>query len=681
MAADTKIAWATSTFNPWLGCTKVASGCTNCYAADMAGRLGVKWGPNGTRRRTAESTWKQVERWNRQAACIHPVLCGDEKHPYGHCSQHEGSRHRVFPSLCDIFEDLPLVEWKEFSKGYRVSIYGEIQSRWRRGGGLVDEWQTLHPRVGERGYSYFNARGDENATLKVHQVVLKAFVGDCPAGMVARHWDGNRQNNCLWNLQYGTQKENQEDMLRHGTSRTGERNGRSKLSESDIQEIKNAYDSGESQSSIAGRYAVGQAAISKVVRGVSWVTREPFEASDCVRNHSVGHILDSRGRPLFHENLGYSVEPNEIATESWNPLTMADIRRDFFAMIDRCQNLDFLLLTKRPENIRRMWPAWIHIDGTRDSGASEFYRHNVWLLYSASDQASLDTGLPHLLACRDLSPVLGLSLEPLLGPIDLSAYIGYNPVHETNIRNRDVRLSSSSERRPGDSEGRISLANCAGTRKPMEQEDIVASDSSTSSGRNHVGRIPASQSHARQQTGNDRGASTGLSALPWTDSTWSDGQPQERDQTRQSSRQPGTSDIRGAGSSREEDARAQVENRQPERRGKRHGEANGGSSSGNSPETFGRGVAEVDSRGLRNLGSNGVQDSPWGSVGARPFVIVGGESGPKHRPMEISWLESIADQCAAAGVPLFVKQDCGRKPGQQGQIPDDLWTRKEFPKP
>lgn len=48
-------------------------------------------------------------------------------------------------------------------------------------------------------------------------------------------------------------------------------------------------------------------------------------------------------------------------------------------------------------------------------------RDNVWLIYSASDQQSLETGLSHLLKCRDLVPVLGLSLEPLIGPIDLNA--------------------------------------------------------------------------------------------------------------------------------------------------------------------------------------------------------------------------------------------------------------------
>ena len=61
------------------------------------------------------------------------------------------------------------------------------------------------------------------------------------------------------------------------------------------------------------------------------------------------------------------------------------------------------------------------------------------------------------------------------------------------------------------------------------------------------------------------------------------------------------------------------------------------------------------------------------------WVIVGGESGPDARPMDIDWLRSIVEQCAAAGVPVFVKQDSGPRAGRQGRIPDELWARKEYP--
>jgi len=60
------------------------------------------------------------------------------------------------------------------------------------------------------------------------------------------------------------------------------------------------------------------------------------------------------------------------------------------------------------------------------------------------------------------------------------------------------------------------------------------------------------------------------------------------------------------------------------------------------------------------------------------WIIVGGESGPGHRPCEIAWIRSIVEQCKSAGVPVFVKQDSGHKAGMQGRIPDDLWI-KEVP--
>lgn len=41
---------------------------------------------------------------------------------------------------------------------------------------------------------------------------------------------------------------------------------------------------------------------------------------------------------------------------------------------------------------------------------------------------------------------------------------------------------------------------------------------------------------------------------------------------------------------------------------------------------------------------------------ALDWVIVGGESGPKARPMHPDWARSLRDQCVSAGVPFFFKQ-------------------------
>jgi protein gp37 len=62
------------------------------------------------------------------------------------------------------------------------------------------------------------------------------------------------------------------------------------------------------------------------------------------------------------------------------------------------------------------------------------------------------------------------------------------------------------------------------------------------------------------------------------------------------------------------------------------------------------------------------------------WVIVGGESGPGHRPIRPEWVRAIRDQCADAGVAFFFKQWGGRTPKAGGRILDgQLWS--EMPRP
>ncbi|HUD75556.1 MAG TPA: DUF5131 family protein [Terracidiphilus sp.] len=79
------------------------------------------------------------------------------------------------------------------------------------------------------------------------------------------------------------------------------------------------------------------------------------------------------------------------------------------------------------------------------------------------------------------------------------------------------------------------------------------------------------------------------------------------------------------------------------------------------------------SREVPGFGTQGV-------VGKKvDWVIVGGESGPNFRPCQVEWITDIADQCKAGGVPCWVKQDCGKKPRQQGRIPPEYWAIKQTP--
>lgn len=50
------------------------------------------------------------------------------------------------------------------------------------------------------------------------------------------------------------------------------------------------------------------------------------------------------------------------------------------------------------------------------------------------------------------------------------------------------------------------------------------------------------------------------------------------------------------------------------------------------------------------------------------WVIVGGESGPKARPMEASWVTTLRDQCIAGNIPFFFKQWGGVNKKKNGRL-------------
>lgn len=102
-------------------------------------------------------------------------------------------------------------------------------------------------------------------------------------------------------------------------------------------------------------------------------------------------------------------------------LTMNDVRIRLFDIIDRTPNLEWLLLTKRPENISRMWPTWE--DAPAEYDGKPAYMNNVWLGTSVENQEYADKRIPELLKCRDLSPVLFLSCEPLVGSVDIEHWL------------------------------------------------------------------------------------------------------------------------------------------------------------------------------------------------------------------------------------------------------------------
>lgn len=122
MAGQTGIAWTDSTFNPWIGCTKVGPGCDNCYAAQQdkfRGWTPMGWGAGNPRKRTRPALWQEVLRWNRQPY-FECASCGwrgtaKEWDRVGCCGQDNltFTRRRVFcASLSDVFDNEVPEQWR-----------------------------------------------------------------------------------------------------------------------------------------------------------------------------------------------------------------------------------------------------------------------------------------------------------------------------------------------------------------------------------------------------------------------------------------------------------------------------------------------------------------------------------------------------------------------------------------
>jgi protein gp37 len=61
------------------------------------------------------------------------------------------------------------------------------------------------------------------------------------------------------------------------------------------------------------------------------------------------------------------------------------------------------------------------------------------------------------------------------------------------------------------------------------------------------------------------------------------------------------------------------------------------------------------------------------------WLIIGGESGPKARPMKPEWALDLIGRAHDAAVAVFVKQGSGPRPGMQGDLPDWAFALREYP--
>ncbi len=170
--------------------------------------------------------------------------------------------------ITDEFMPKPLRCWGYYFPNYQITVNGRIQSLFnsRKRRRLIP--YTLKQRECVDGYKVVDVC---KRYIKIHRAVLESFIG-LPEikNPCALHNDGNKLNNHLDNLRWGTQKENMEDREKHGNTIKGEMSPHAKLTEDAVKRIRFCSSRGKSSRFIAAIYQVSHTTILKIIKGEKW---------------------------------------------------------------------------------------------------------------------------------------------------------------------------------------------------------------------------------------------------------------------------------------------------------------------------------------------------------------------------------------------------------------------------
>lgn len=122
----------------------------------------------------------------------------------------------------------------------------------------------LKPYLRSR-YWYVKIDGKNYA---INRLVLSAFVREPENGEVGRHWDDNQGNNHLYNLVWGTHKQNAADAIRNGSNPELRA---AKLSYEEVREIRKLHDEySVSKRVLSSTFGIDRSGISRIVNRKSY---------------------------------------------------------------------------------------------------------------------------------------------------------------------------------------------------------------------------------------------------------------------------------------------------------------------------------------------------------------------------------------------------------------------------
>ena len=170
----------------------------------------------------------------------------------------------------DTMKVAPIGEWRTCVgfPDYEVSRSGEVRRvTGHRGKPPIGVLKLATQPNGYRAVNLY--RGGVSKRRTVHTLVWDAFGEEPRDGDIeVNHKDGDKSNNALSNLELKTSAGNKEHASATSLSAFGDRNAATKLSEKEVQVIRDAYAAGNvSQRSLAESFGVSQGHVSDIITG------------------------------------------------------------------------------------------------------------------------------------------------------------------------------------------------------------------------------------------------------------------------------------------------------------------------------------------------------------------------------------------------------------------------------
>lgn len=306
-------------WNPIRGCSRVSKGCEQCYAEKLAYRFNGPGLPyEGLTRMTSNGPrWtgkiklvpdllEQPLRWKRPrkifvASMSDPnhdeisdefrdkilaIISLTPHHTYQWLTKRAKNMKEYFsdPQLpfriqkcvdeIIVNKNCGIEVWRDISgykNLYQVSSHGRVRRIGEDRMGRIKNQESLKPRQHNNGYlSVCLSKDSKIKEWLVHRLVLTTFRGLPGKGEESRHMNGNRKDNRLSNLLWGTRADNMADAARHGTAGSWMKSN-STLTKEQVSEIRRRRSNGEKLDNIAkdmgsNRQQISAVALNKIFK-------------------------------------------------------------------------------------------------------------------------------------------------------------------------------------------------------------------------------------------------------------------------------------------------------------------------------------------------------------------------------------------------------------------------------